>query len=150
MLETMCAGSAGCPLTDVHLMVHLHMCLRMGVRAVAQCKCCDEAMKLTDGLCHTLLPAGMHNHHQLSHLYRCVHAVYYRYSTGLVFKCACAAGKYPGDDSPVVWGVCGHAFHLQCITKWLSSQSEQRCPFCRRNWEYKSAGPVQMEAEEAA
>ncbi len=60
------------------------------------------------------------------------------------------AGKYPGDDSPVVWGVCGHAFHLQCITKWLSSQTEQRCPFCRRTWEYKSAGPVQMDAEEAS
>ena len=26
--------------------------------------------------------------------------------------------KFPGDDSPVVWGQCGHAFHLQCITKW--------------------------------
>ncbi len=60
------------------------------------------------------------------------------------------AGKYPGDDSPVVWGVCGHAFHLQCINKWLSSQTEQRCPFCRRSWEYKSAGPVQMDAEEAS
>jgi hypothetical protein len=21
--------------------------------------------------------------------------------------------KFPGDDSPVVWGTCGHAFHLQ-------------------------------------
>lgn len=26
--------------------------------------------------------------------------------------------KYPGDDSPVVWGQCAHAFHLQCINKW--------------------------------
>ena len=26
-------------------------------------------------------------------------------------------GKYPGDDSPVVWGVCTHAFHLQCINR---------------------------------
>ena len=25
--------------------------------------------------------------------------------------------KFPGDDSPVVWGQCGHAFHLQCITR---------------------------------
>ena len=25
--------------------------------------------------------------------------------------------KYPGDDSPVVWGTCGHAFHLQCINR---------------------------------
>ena len=45
---------------------------------------------------------------------------------------------YPGDDSPVVWGTCRHAFHLQCITQWLSSQTEQRCPICRQNWEFKS------------
>uniref|UniRef100_A0A7S0S693 Anaphase-promoting complex subunit 11 n=1 Tax=Chlamydomonas leiostraca TaxID=1034604 RepID=A0A7S0S693_9CHLO len=48
-------------------------------------------------------------------------------------------GKYPGDDSPVVWGVCCHAFHIQCIQKWLASSAEQRCPMCRRAWEYKSA-----------
>ena len=46
--------------------------------------------------------------------------------------------KFPGDDSPVVWGQCGHAFHLQCITKWLTSQTEQRCPICRGNWEFKT------------
>ncbi|KAK9796647.1 hypothetical protein WJX73_008340 [Symbiochloris irregularis] len=51
-------------------------------------------------------------------------------------------GKFPGDDSPVVWGTCGHAFHLQCITKWLTSQTEQRCPFCRRLWEYKAANTL--------
>ena len=51
-------------------------------------------------------------------------------------------GKFPGDDSPVVWGVCAHAFHLQCITKWLTSQQEQRCPFCRRAWEYKAANTL--------
>ncbi len=71
-------------------------------------------------------------------------------SIAIMHKPIFDAGKYPGDDSPVVWGVCGHAFHLQCITKWLSSQTEQRCPFCRRTWEYKSAGPVQMDAEEAS
>lgn len=48
-------------------------------------------------------------------------------------------GKYPGDDSPVVWGQCGHAFHLQCIQKWIHSQAEQRCPMCRRAWEFKAA-----------
>lgn len=46
---------------------------------------------------------------------------------------------FPGDDAPVVWGMCGHAFHIQCINKWLSSQPEQRCPFCRRAWEFKQA-----------
>mmetsp|Transcript_9480 Transcript_9480/g.34769 ORF Transcript_9480/g.34769 Transcript_9480/m.34769 type:complete len:102 (+) Transcript_9480:212-517(+) len=47
--------------------------------------------------------------------------------------------KYPGDDSPVVWGRCGHAFHLQCITKWLNSHTEQRCPICRQPWEFRAA-----------
>jgi hypothetical protein len=115
-------------------------------------------------------------------------------------------GKFPGDDSPVVWGTCTHAFHLQCINRWrrggadallacwlpavwlggwqrphmtpsqllarmetacqlpakadsscnpavdrrsalcprrcrrwLQSQTEQKCPFCRRSWEFKQA-----------
>jgi anaphase-promoting complex subunit 11 len=47
--------------------------------------------------------------------------------------------NFPGDDAPVVWGVCSHAFHIQCINKWLSSQPEQKCPFCRRPWEFKQA-----------
>lgn len=69
-------------------------------------------------------------------------------------------GKFPGDDSPVVWGVCNHAYHLQCITKvlsllsphcshkglsahsaaqWLAAQAEHRCPICRQAWEFKAA-----------
>jgi anaphase-promoting complex subunit 11 len=46
--------------------------------------------------------------------------------------------KFPGDDSPVVWGKCSHAFHLQCIHRWLHSHSDQRCPFCRRDWEFST------------
>lgn len=57
-------------------------------------------------------------------------------------------GKHPGDDSPVVWGTCGHAFHLQCIQKWLGSQQEQRCPICRRNWEFKVATTAEAEEGE--
>mmetsp|Transcript_20993 Transcript_20993/g.29638 ORF Transcript_20993/g.29638 Transcript_20993/m.29638 type:complete len:125 (+) Transcript_20993:258-632(+) len=43
--------------------------------------------------------------------------------------------KYPGDECPVVWGKCGHAFHLQCVSTWLSS-SRNTCPICRRDWEF--------------
>jgi len=42
--------------------------------------------------------------------------------------------KYPGDDSAVVFGKCGHAFHLLCVTQWLNTRST--CPFCRSNWEF--------------
>eukprot|EP00793_Prasinoderma_coloniale_P005494 PRCOL_00004902-RA len=59
---------------------------------------------------------------------------------------ACAPGeKFPGDDSPVVWGKCGHAFHLQCITKWLGAQGAEqpKCPICRANWEFKAANATE-------
>ena len=41
--------------------------------------------------------------------------------------------KYPGDDCPVVWGTCGHSFHLKCVTQWLSTRST--CPMCRSEWQ---------------
>jgi len=45
--------------------------------------------------------------------------------------------KYPGEDCPVVWGQCGHAFHLQCVSKWLqSANSKNSCPICRQEWEF--------------
>jgi anaphase-promoting complex subunit 11 len=45
--------------------------------------------------------------------------------------------KYPGEDCPVVWGKCGHAFHLQCVSKWLSQpSSKSSCPICRQEWEF--------------
>jgi anaphase-promoting complex subunit 11 len=50
--------------------------------------------------------------------------------------------KGPGDDAPVVWGACGHAFHIQCIQRWLVAQAEPRCPYCRRVWEFKAAEEV--------
>jgi anaphase-promoting complex subunit 11 len=47
--------------------------------------------------------------------------------------------KYPGEDCPVVWGRCGHAFHLQCVSKWLGqASSKNSCPNCRQEWEFGS------------
>ena len=50
--------------------------------------------------------------------------------------------KFPGDDSPVVWGTCGHAFHLQCISKWLQSDTDQVSLLSREN----SSGGVRFTA----
>jgi hypothetical protein len=30
------------------------------------------------------------------------------------------------DDCPPVWGKCGHAYHMQCVVKWLESQQNAR------------------------
>lgn len=43
--------------------------------------------------------------------------------------------SYPGDECPVVFGKCSHAFHLICLQKWISG-SRNNCPICRREWEF--------------
>lgn len=58
--------------------------------------------------------------------------------------------KYPGEDCPVVWGKCGHAFHLQCVSKWLSQPSSKNsCPICRQEWEF-GQNPVSAESNGAS
>ncbi|KAL8153443.1 hypothetical protein V2J09_011203 [Rumex salicifolius] len=56
----------------------------------------------------------------------------------LVFDGCCPDCKHPGDDCPIIWGQCNHAFHLHCILKWVNSQTPQaHCPLCRREWQFK-------------
>ncbi|EAY13562.1 hypothetical protein TVAG_389590 [Trichomonas vaginalis G3] len=55
------------------------------------------------------------------------------------FEMAAPGIKFPGDDSPIVLGRCGHAFHLQCIEKWIYRPgSTGTCPICRRPFEFKN------------
>jgi anaphase-promoting complex subunit 11 len=37
-----------------------------------------------------------------------------------------SVGLYLLDDCPPVWGKCGHAYHMQCVMKWLESQQNVR------------------------
>ncbi|RAL37548.1 hypothetical protein DM860_000242 [Cuscuta australis] len=56
----------------------------------------------------------------------------------MAFDGCCPDCKIPGDDCPLIWGACNHAFHLHCILKWVNSQTSQaHCPMCRREWQYK-------------
>jgi anaphase-promoting complex subunit 11 len=55
------------------------------------------------------------------------------------FEMAAPGQKWPGDDSPIAFGHCGHAFHIQCIMKWIAQpQSKNTCPICRRYFEFQS------------
>jgi len=49
--------------------------------------------------------------------------------------------KSPGDECPVVWGKCGHSFHLICVQTWLATRST--CPMCRSAWEFGADKPVE-------
>ncbi|XP_042972098.1 anaphase-promoting complex subunit 11 isoform X3 [Carya illinoinensis] len=56
----------------------------------------------------------------------------------MAFDGCCPDCKLPGDDCPLIWGACNHAFHLHCILKWVNSQTSQaHCPMCRREWRFK-------------
>ncbi|XVE78957.1 hypothetical protein DITRI_Ditri14bG0020000 [Diplodiscus trichospermus] len=56
----------------------------------------------------------------------------------MAFDGCCSDCKLPGDDCPLIWGACNHAFHLHCILKWVNSQTSQaHCPMCRREWQFK-------------
>uniref|UniRef100_A0A0D9Z640 Anaphase-promoting complex subunit 11 n=1 Tax=Oryza glumipatula TaxID=40148 RepID=A0A0D9Z640_9ORYZ len=47
----------------------------------------------------------------------------------MAFDGCCPDCKFPGDDCPLIWGSCNHAFHLHCILKWVNSQtSTPLCP----------------------
>lgn len=59
----------------------------------------------------------------------------------MAFDGCCPDCKLPGDDCPLIWGACNHAFHLHCILKWVNSQTSQaHCPMCRREWQFKGWG----------
>ncbi|KAJ5077437.1 anaphase-promoting complex subunit 11 [Anaeramoeba ignava] len=46
--------------------------------------------------------------------------------------------QFPGDDCPIVWGKCGHKFHLVCINTWIQRNiNEPTCPMCREPWEFR-------------
>jgi hypothetical protein len=41
--------------------------------------------------------------------------------------------------APIAFGHCGHAFHIQCIMRWIAQpQSKNTCPICRRYFEFQS------------
>ncbi|XP_038680423.1 RING-H2 finger protein ATL79-like [Tripterygium wilfordii] len=50
---------------------------------------------------------------------------------GTEVECAICLSEFAEGEGIQVLGRCKHGFHMQCIQKWLSSQSS--CPTCRRS-----------------
>merc|ERR1712130_359019 len=66
----------------------------------------------------------------------------------LPFDSFCSNCKMPGDDCPLVWGKCSHAFHMHCIMRWLQKNQEGTCCMCRRPWEFQDENDRAPEANE--
>ncbi|CAA9987867.1 E3 ubiquitin-protein ligase RBX1, putative [Plasmodium knowlesi strain H] len=45
--------------------------------------------------------------------------------------------KMDKESCTIAWGVCNHAFHLHCISRWIKAR--QVCPLDNTPWEFQKA-----------
>ncbi|KAL7674619.1 hypothetical protein ACOME3_000896 [Neoechinorhynchus agilis] len=49
-----------------------------------------------------------------------------------------ADSRLTDSDCTVAWGVCNHAFHYHCISKWLKNRLV--CPLDNSEWHFQRVG----------
>ncbi|PIA17783.1 putative RING-box protein 1A [Coemansia reversa NRRL 1564] len=56
----------------------------------------------------------------------------------LCIDCQANQGSKNAEDCILAWGICNHAFHYHCISRWLKNRAS--CPLDNSEWAYQKVG----------